>query len=203
MEEKPLPMIALTGGIASGKSTVAEYLRKQGFHVIDADKLGHRVLECGQPSYHKIVETFGEEILNQDASINRRILGNIVFNNPCKLKKLNLISHPLIRSMISEEMEEFASHSRAGLIFLEAALLQETNFITRFQQIWVVETNPAIAMARLGRRNQFTPEEAKARLNAQLNNEARRKQADVLIENNGSLPALHQQVNAILTKMEL
>jgi dephospho-CoA kinase len=86
---------------------------------------------------------------------------------------------------------------------LEAALLQETNFITRFQQIWVVETYPAIAIARLGRRNQFTPEEAKARLNAQLNNEARRKQADVLIENNGSLPALHQQVDAILTKMAL
>ena len=201
MEETPLAMIALTGGIASGKSTVAKYLREKGFHVIDADKLGHRVLNYGQPSYHQIVETFGKDILNEDGSINRRILGNIVFNNPEQLKKLNQISHPLIWKMILEEKEKFASYSSAGLIFLEAAILLESKLFPRFQQVWVVETDPDIAIARLCRRNQFMPEEAKVRLNAQLSNQARRKKADIVIENNGSLPALYQQVDTILAKM--
>ena len=196
-------MIALTGGIASGKSTVAHYLREKGFHVIDADKLGHRVLQCGQPSYHQIVETFGKGILNKDASINRRKLGNLVFNNPDQLNQLNRISHPLIRNMILEQMKEFASHSREGLIFLEAAILLESSLVPKLRGVWVVETDPDIAIARLGQRNQFTAEEAKARLNAQIDNEARRKWADYLIENNGSLSDLYQQVDAILTKMKL
>ena len=196
-------MIALTGGIASGKSTVAHYLREKGFHVIDADRLGHRVLQCGQPSYHQIVETFGKGILNEDASINRRILGNMVFNNPDQLNQLNRISHPLIRNMILEQMKEFASHSRAGLIFLEAAILLESSLVPKLRGVWVVETDPDIAIARLGQRNQFTAEEAKARLNAQIDNEARRKWADYLIENNGSLSDLYQQVDTILAKMKL
>lgn len=203
MSEKKLPMIGLTGGIASGKSTVAKYLRKQGFHVINADKLGHRVLEPAQPSYQQVIDTFGREIINPDGTINRRQLGNIVFNNPAQLEKLNHISHPLIGKMILQEIEKFASHSRGGLVFLEAAVLIESKNFPACQQIWVVEADPEIALARLRKRNRFTKAEAQARFKAQLDNETRRKYADVLIENNGALPTLLRQVDTMLAQMKL
>ena len=203
MPEKKNPVIGLTGGIASGKSTVAKYLRKQGFHVIDADKLGHRVLEPGQPSYQQVIDTFGREIINADGTINRRLLGNIVFNNPAQLEQLNQISHPLIAEMIVQEVEKFASHSRGGLVFLEAAILLETQNFHTCQQIWVVVAEPEVAIARLRKRNRFTQAEAQARLEAQWDNDTRRKYADVLIENNGPLPTLFQQVDTILAHMKI
>lgn len=201
-ENKP-PLIGLTGGIASGKSTVSKHLRQQGFHVIDADQLGHRFLEPEQLSYQQIIQTFGHEIINPDGTIDRRALGNIVFNNPAQLQQLNQISHPLIRAMILQEIEEFASHSRAGLVFLEAAILLEGKTLPTCQQIWVIVAEPDLAIARLHKRNQFTKAEAEARLKSQLDNDTRRKYADVLIENNGTLNALIQQVDAALTRMNL
>lgn len=203
MDETKLPLIGLTGGIASGKSTVSQYLRQKGFHVIDADQLGHRVLAPEQPSYHQVLEAFGHDILNQDGAINRRSLGNIVFNDPAALEKLNQISHPRIREMILHDVEKFASHSRAGLVFLEAAILLEGRNFPACQQIWIVAVDPEIAIARLQERNQFTREAAKARLNAQLSNEERRNYADVWIENDGSLEMLFQQVDTTLTQMGL
>ncbi|MBF0276497.1 MAG: dephospho-CoA kinase [SAR324 cluster bacterium] len=203
MDENRLPLIGLTGGIASGKSTVSKYLRQQGFHVIDADKLGHRVLEPGQASYEQIIEYFGKKILNSDSTINRRALGNIVFNDPAQLQILNRISHPLIRSMILQEIEKFASHSRGGLVFLEAAILLEGKNLPACQQIWVVETKADHAITRLQNRNQFSKKEAEARLKSQINNETRRKFADVLIENNGSHRELILQVDAALDRMKL
>ena len=104
MEKKPI-LIGLTGGIASGKSTVIQYLRYQGYPVIDADKLGHKVLEPGNPGYSKVVEKFGAGILNKDKSVNRLILGGLVFSDPSKLQALNEISHPLIAEMVMKEFE--------------------------------------------------------------------------------------------------
>lgn len=203
MAETPLPMIGLTGGIASGKSTVSQYLRQQGFHVIDADQLGHRVLEPGQASYEQILQTFGHEILNPDSTINRRALGNIVFNSPEDLKKLNQISHPRIGQMILEEVKTKASRSRAGLVFLEAALLLEGNSFPTCPQIWGVAVSPKIAIARLQERNGFTQGEAEARLRSQMSNDARQKYAHVWIENNASLEELYQKVDAALAQSKL
>ena len=115
-------LIGLTGGIASGKSTVVQYLRQAGFSVIDADNLGHKVLEPGNPGYNKVVEKFGDEILNPDSTLNRPVLGRIVFGDPEKLKQLNEISHPIIEDMIQKEFKKLASVSIGGVVFLEAAL---------------------------------------------------------------------------------
>ena len=93
MGKEPI-LIGLTGGIASGKSTVIQYIRYKGYPVIDADKLGHKVLELGKPGYSKVIEKFGEGILNKDKTVNRLILGGIVFSDPSKLNALNEISHP-------------------------------------------------------------------------------------------------------------
>ena len=201
--QQTLPIIGLTGGIASGKSTVAHYLSQQGFHVIDSDKLGHRVLERGQTAYDQILQAFGRGILNPDATINRRALGNIVFNHPEELKKLNQISHPRIGEMIVEEVDTFATNSRAGLVVLEAAILLEAGHFPQCQQVWIVAVAPEIAVARLHERNQLSQAEAEARLRVQMSNAARQKYADVWIENNGSLKTLYQQVDAALAQNQL
>ena len=96
-------LIGLTGGIASGKSTVLQHLQQAGYSVIDADKLGHKVLEQGNSGYNKVVKCFGNEILNLDGSVNRNALGRIVFVDAEKLKQLNEISHPIIAEMIQKE----------------------------------------------------------------------------------------------------
>ena len=101
-------LIGLTGGIASGKSTVLQHLRQAGYSVIDADKLGHKVLEQGNPGYNKVVKCFGNEILNPDGSVNRTALGRIVFVDAEKLKQLNEISHPIIAEMIQKEFDHLA-----------------------------------------------------------------------------------------------
>jgi len=119
-------LIGLTGGIASGKSTVLQYLRQAGYSVIDADKLGHKVLEQGNPGYNKVVKCFGNEILNPDGSVNRTALGGIVFVNAEKLKQLNEISHPIIAEMIQKEFEESVGQAvRSFLYDLDFMLMEE------------------------------------------------------------------------------
>ncbi|MBF0287637.1 MAG: dephospho-CoA kinase [SAR324 cluster bacterium] len=201
-DKKNLPLIGITGGIASGKSRVSAYLRDQGFYVIDADKLGHRVLDPHQRSYKQIVDVFGSRILDDDGAINRKRLGHIVFNDHQKLSQLNQISHPVVWEMILAEIAEFASHSREGLVFVEAALLIEAGLHSCCRQVWVVAATPEAAIARMKKRNQFTEAEAQARLNAQLSNEERQTYADVWIENNGTLPSLYQQLEMLLSQMD-
>ena len=127
MGKEPI-LIGLTGGIASGKSTVIQYIRYQGYPVIDADKLGHKILESGNPGYGKVIEKFGKGILNKDKTVNRLILGGIVFSDPSKLKALNEISHPIIAEMVLKEFKSMVSKDSKGIVFLEAALLIEANW---------------------------------------------------------------------------
>lgn len=191
-------LIGLTGGIASGKSIVANYIREQGFPVIEADSLGHQVLEPGHKGYQKIIENFGTGILRHDKTIDRKILGDIVFNAPEKLAQLNEISHPLIAEMLLKEREKLVVEVKASIIFLEAALLIEANWIQYCQQTWVIVTKPHIAIERLKKRNNYNSSQAKARLKAQLNNEERIKHADVVINNNHTIDQLLSQVKKAL-----
>jgi dephospho-CoA kinase len=137
VEKEPI-LIGLTGGIASGKSTVIQYLRYQGFPVIDADKLGHKVLEPGNPGYSKVVKIFGEVVLNKDKTVNRLVLGGIVFADPSQLKALNEISHPIIAEMVLKEFESIVSDDSNGIVVFEAALLIEANWYNMCHHIWVV-----------------------------------------------------------------
>ena len=137
VEKKPI-LIGLTGGISSGKSTVVQYIRYQGYPVIDADKLGHKVLEPGNPGYSKVVEKFGKGILNNDKTVNRLVLGRIVFADPSLLKVLNEISHPIMAEMVLKEFESIISEDSGGIVFLEAALLIEANWYNKCHHIWAV-----------------------------------------------------------------
>ena len=191
-------LIGLTGGIASGKSTVVQYLRQAGFSVIDADKLGHKVLEPGNHGYNKVVEIFGNGILNSDNTLNRPVLGRIVFGDPEKLKQLNEISHPIIEDMIQKEFRKLASVSIGGVVFLEAALLIEANWYKVCRLIWVVTLEPSVAIKRLQERDGLSQKEAQSRLETQLTPVERLTYADVVLQNDGSQEELFS-----LTQKEL
>ena len=195
-------LIGLTGGIASGKSTVLQHLRQAGYSVIDADKLGHKVLEQGNPGYNKVVKCFGNEILNPDNTVNRIALGRIVFVDAEKLKQLNEISHPIIAEMIQKEFEESVSDSNGGIVFLEAALLIEANWYKVCGQIWVVSLDPTVALRRLQERDNLSETEAKLRVGAQLDQEERLAYADVVLQNEGTLEELFTQTQQALRELK-
>ena len=195
-------LIGLTGGIASGKSTVLQHLRQAGYSVIDADKLGHKVLEQGNPGYNKVVKCFGNEILNPDGSVNRTALGKIVFVDAEKLKQLNEISHPIIEEMIQNEFEESVSDSNGGIVFLEAALLIEANWYKVCGHIWVVSLDPTVALSRLKERDNLSENEAKLRVGAQLDQEERLAYADVVLQNEGTHEELFTQTQQALRELK-
>ena len=201
MGEKPI-LIGLTGGIASGKSTVIQYLRYQGYPVIDADKLGHKVLEPGNAGYSKVVEKFGAGILNKDKSVNRLVLGGIVFSDPSKLHALNEISHPLIAEMVMKEFESIVSDDSNGIVFLEAALLIEANWYNMCHQIWVVTLELAEERRRLQKRDDLSESEARSRLESQLSIKERLAYADVVLDNNGSRKDLLSQTQQALEGLQ-
>tara|TARA_B100000945_G_scaffold151722_1_gene121709 strand:- start:8623 stop:9234 length:612 start_codon:yes stop_codon:yes gene_type:complete len=197
VEKEPI-LIGLTGGIASGKSTVIQYLRYQGYPVIDADKLGHKVLEPGNQGYKKVVDKFGEGILNKDKTVNRLILGGIVFSDPYKLQVLNEISHPIIAEMVMKEFKSISSMDQTGIVFLEAALLIEANWYNMCQHIWLVTLEKAEASRRLQKRDGLSESEAISRLESQLTAKEKIAYADVVLRNDGSRKDLLSQTQHAL-----
>jgi len=195
-------LIGLTGGIASGKSTVIQYIRYQGHPVIDADKLGHKVLEPENPGYSKVIEKFGEGILKKDKTINRLILGGIVFSDPSKLKALNEISHPIIAEMVLKEFKSMVSKDSEGIVFLEAALLIEANWYNMCHHIWVVTLEAAEARRRLKKRDGLSESEARSRFESQLNAKERLAYADVVLHNDGSRQNLLIQTQRALEELQ-
>ena len=195
-------LIGITGGIASGKSTVIKHLNQNGYSTIEADKMGHKILEPKNPGYQKILENFGGEILDHKGLINRQILGKIVFNNPKKLEQLNKISHPAIAEMIKIEYEKLALNSLERIVFLEAALLIETNWYKFCDQIWVIMLEPSIAAKRLQIRDGLSKEEAESRLKAQLPANLRKVHADIVLKNDKSSDYLIRQTEIVLKRLK-
>lgn len=191
---------ALSGGIASGKSTVASMIEARGGIVIDADHIAREVVEPGTAGLREIVEAFGDKILTSKGELNREILGEYVFNNPDARNTLNQILHPkiLIRSL--ERMQEaYATQKRP--IFYDAALLVESGSYTNFEGLIIVATDPEIQRERLMQRNQLTQEEAQKRIDAQLPIEEKVRVADYVLWNNSSVEHLEEQVDKLLIKL--
>ena len=198
------PLVGLTGGIACGKSVVAAYLREKGYPVINADRVGHIVLTPGQTAYDQILETFGKGILTKNKEINRKALGNIIFNDRQAREHLNKISHPPIAKLIEERLLDFSRFLDSGKsVFLEAALLIESQWRSRCDQIWVVTAPKDQILQRLQLRNGLTAEQAQARIDSQLRHEERLPYADVVLENHGLLADLLKQVDRALAQLEV
>lgn len=187
-----MSVICITGGLASGKSTAALYLEEQGAEIIDADKLGHRAYDSGTQAYYDVIATFGEDLRAEDGSIDRRVLGKKVFGDPAQLKKLTDIVWPEIRRLAQNEIDANDSDT---IIVLEAAVLLEAGWQDIGDEIWVVTVDPEIAITRCMSRDDLEKEAVQSRLDAQLSNDERIAQADIVIVNNGSEEALLEQLD--------
>ena len=194
-------IIGLTGGIASGKSLVTEQLVKRGATVIDADKVGHAAYLKGSETFDAVVAEFGEEIVGADGEIDRKALGGKVFGDPAARRRLEGIVWPAMRTMMEAQLETLRAED-SGIVVIEAAVLIEADWLPIVDEVWVVSASPAVARKRLSERNGLNEEQAEARLQAQLTNDARRSYADVVIENDGTLEELTAAVDAAWSKLE-
>jgi dephospho-CoA kinase len=191
-------VIGLTGNIATGKSTILKYLAEKGAAIIDADKLAHRVMEPGGAAYQAVVRSFGREVLNDDGTINRKKLGDIVFSDTSALGRLEKLVHPKVFELGNQEIEE----TQSPLVILEAIKLLEAGLmVTLCDEVWVVISNFANQLRRL--MDNRAMDEAKARriIGIQPPQAAKVNQADRVIENNGTLDELHAQLDGIWADM--
>lgn len=188
-------LIGLTGGIGSGKSTVCKILNQLGFRTIDMDRLAHQTYAGeGSEAYDKIVALFGNSILDQHNQVDRKVLGEIVFNDPDAMKKLTSIVWPIVDKLLQDEINA----SDDDIIFVESALLVESGTIARYDQIWVVVAYVESAVKRLMEYRSLAELEALTRIDSQISNEDRCLYADVIIYNNDDLNHLRQQVEKSL-----
>jgi dephospho-CoA kinase len=187
-------VIGLTGGIGSGKSTVAEYLIEKGYIIIDADIIAREIVTTGAPALQRLVAVFGEGILNDDKSLNRKKLGSIVFKDNVLCKKMNDIMHGEIFKIIKERIEEFCVSGYNKLIFLDIPLLFETaspELYAIIDQIWVVDTDDDMRIERIMKRDGVSRESVLQIMNNQMSSEEKRKRADVVIDNSKDREALY------------
>lgn len=187
--------IGLTGGIASGKSTVARYLQQLGAYVIDADRLGHRVYEPDTPGFAQVVAAFGTEVVGADGGIDRRALGARVFGAPDQLKRLTDIVWPQIRALAEAEMAATAAADPSRIVVLEAAVLLEAGWEAVVDEVWAVVVPPGVAIQRACSRDGLDPEAVQQRIDAQMSNDQRCSRADVVIDNSGNEEVLLARVD--------
>ncbi|MHB8946526.1 MAG: dephospho-CoA kinase [Bacillota bacterium] len=187
--------IGLTGGIASGKSTVSSILRNLGAVVIDADAVSKRVTRPGTAAWRELVDAFGEDIINPDRTINRRKLGGKAFDDPEALKRLNAITHPRIIGAIKREMARAMKSGR--VVVIDAPLLIEAGMTDLVDQVWVVSVDKETQVSRLMARDHFSQHEAESRMRAQLPLDVKKKYADRLIDNSGSFEQTKAAIEAL------
>lgn len=179
--------IGLTGGIASGKSTVARMLVESGAALVDADRIAREIVEPGQPSLAQIVERFGQAVLHEDGTLNRKKLGEIVFADEAKRKALEAITHPAIRAVMRERMDKLQREAPKRLVVVDVPLLYESGLQSLFEEVMVVYVPRSVQLERLIKRDGLSKADAERRLNAQMDIEEKKRLADIVIDNSGSL----------------
>ncbi len=193
-------ILGITGSIGSGKTTAAKIFGKYHFNSIDADEIGHKLIKNNKELKNKLVEILGNEIIDINKNINRKKLGDIVFNNYNKLKKLNLIMHPLIINEIKNQIKQIQKKcGNKTKIMIDAPLLLETKTKDLIDKIIVVKCDKEDIMRRLNQK--FSQEKIERILNAQMPLEEKLEYADFVIENSKDLEYLEKQVKGIIQKL--
>lgn len=201
MKQNKVKVIGITGGIATGKSTVSKIIRDEGFQVIDSDSIAREVVKRGSEGLRLVIDKFGRDLLMEDGSLDRDKLGDLIFQNDEKRRQLNDLLHPLIRESMTLGIDK-ASYSN-NVVFVDIPLLFESrdeiedSGIT-LDEVWVVYTEEAIQLNRLMKRNDYTYDEALSRIRSQLDIEEKRRLADRVIDNSGSLEETRKQVMKLL-----
>jgi len=196
-------IIGLTGGIVSGKSTVARMFKDLGAKIIDADKLGHQIILPPGAAWKRIIKTFGKDILQKDQTINREKLGKIVFANQDLLKKLNKITHPEIIKLVKKEISlaKDKSKEEKKILIIDAALIYETKIDRLMDKIIVVYLNEEEQLERLIKRNNLSKKEALQKIKSQIPLKEKIEIADYVIDNSNSLDKTKEQVERIWQKI--
>lgn len=196
-----MKLVGLTGGIASGKSTVSEILARQGAAIINADVLAREVVEPGRQAWTEIVNTFGTAVLQPDRALDRQKLRAIIFDDPDARKKLESIIHPQVRALAEQRIREHAAAGYAVIVY-EVPLLFEGNLQEWLRPVILVACEVDTQRKRLQSRDNLSAVQAQKHIEAQMSLEEKRRLADYVIENNGSLEDLERQVQAVLEKIK-
>ena len=191
-------IIGLTGSIASGKSTVSSKFKQLGYQVIDCDEINHSILLNGSIGYTNVVAEFGSDILDENNEIDRKKLGNIIFNDKTSKEKLNQILHPLIKMIVKDEIDKVED----GLVFLDCPLLFETDFHELCDLKIVVYVNMDMQISRLMERDGITFPEALKKIYAQMSLDEKLALADYVLDNCHSLGDLDWQIKQLLFRLE-
>jgi len=194
-------LVGLTGGIASGKSTVAEILKRQGAAIINADVLAREVVEPGHQAWTEIVNTFGIAVLQPDRTLDRQKLRAIIFDDAAARKKIESIIHPQVRALAEQRIREHAAAGYAVIVY-EVPLLFEGNLQEWLRPVILVACDVDTQRNRLQSRDNLSAAQAQKHIDAQMSLEEKRRLADYVIENNGSLEDLERQVQAVLEKIK-
>jgi dephospho-CoA kinase len=188
-------VIGLTGGIGSGKSTVAQMLVGKGAVLLSADAVGHEAYLPGRPAWQEIVDAFEREVVAPDGTIDRKKLGAVVFSDPEQLKRLNAITHPRMKELMREKLEaERARGTRVAV--LEAALLFDAGWDGLTDEVWVTVAPPEVAARRTAERSGLSVGEVLSRIRAQMSNEERTARSQVVISTDCPLEETRKQVDA-------
>ena len=195
-------IVGLTGGIASGKSLVTRVLRDLGAHIIDADKIVHGLLGAGQDACREVVHHFGVAILLPDGSIDRRKLGDIIFNNPEERAWLNQCIHPRVFEAYNHQVRHISERQPDAIVVMDAALLIETGYHKKVDKLIVVYASQKDQVKRLMERDRFTLEQAMARISSQMPLDEKRAYADYVIENTETREEAERQTREIFSKLK-
>ena len=194
-------VFGLTGGIGTGKSTVALMLREEGLAVVDADRIAHNITATGQPVFDEIVRRFGRGILLPDGGIDRRKLGDIVFSDAEKRSALEAITHPAIAREIAGALGKLESQGCA-IAIVEAALIYEIGRKGRLEKVIAVRCGSDQQLRRLMVRDDITEEEARLRISSQMDPDAKARASEIVIDNSGDLAATRAQVHALAASLK-
>ncbi|BFL67589.1 MULTISPECIES: dephospho-CoA kinase [Staphylococcus] len=189
-------IIGLTGGIATGKSTVSELLTAYGFKVVDADIASRKAVKKGSKGLDQIREKFGQEAIDDNGEMNRKYVGELVFNNPEQRIELNKIVHPIVREIMEEEKNHYLNEGYN--VIMDIPLLFENDLQDTVDEVWVVYTSESIQIERLMERNDLSQEDAKARVYSQISIDKKSRMADHVIDNLGDKLELKQNLQQLL-----
>jgi dephospho-CoA kinase len=195
-----MKIIILTGTIGSGKSAAARILKELGAGIIDSDEVARHVIDPGTPSFHQIVQLFGSEILTAARSVDRKKLAALVFNNTDALQKLNQIIHPRVDDEVESTLEKYRVEGKKA-VFIEMAFSAEPRWMERVDQIWVVKSSRNVALQRLEERG-LSQLEALSRLANQTRLPERPNQEMVVINNDGNINGLREQLVELWCKID-
>ena len=193
-------IIGLTGGIASGKSTVTSYLKEKGYPVIDADQVVRELQVPGGALYRVLVDHFGKEILTKEGELDRVALGQRIFSDPSERDWSNRVQGRLIREALAEVRDRQATQS--DLFFMDIPLLIEQHYEEWFESVWLVAVSKETQLKRLMERNHLSELQAQERIASQMPLDEKRAHVDLVLDNNGDLTALYAQLDAALKQLE-